>query len=128
MTKSTKALRERGQEDIRQISLEYEPKVNNRRFAIVYGLAKCAHKNKKLDFKKFTTELMRETELFIMNSKDFPRLLTKESGTAIICGIPFDDINGILKPLTKININVLKKDAPDILIQKLDEIITDAMV
>ena len=63
-----------------------------------------------------------------MNSKDFPRLLTKESGTAIICGIPFDDINGILKPLTKININVLKKDAPDILIQKLDEIITDAMV
>jgi len=123
MTKSTKALRERGQEDIRKISLIYEPRVKNRRFAIVYALAKCADKDLELDFSNFVTKLKIEKELFVIDDKKFEQVMSTESKIADICGIPFSYKNGKMKPLTKINIDVLKFGASSDLVKKIDSII-----
>ena len=71
MTKSIKSLRERGQNLTREHSLKYQTIVNNRRFAIVYELAKCSIANKKLDFKKLILELEKDPSNFIIDPKTF---------------------------------------------------------
>ena len=71
---------------------------------------------------------MRETALFVVDAKNFEKLIEKETEIAIVCGMPFDHANGILKPLTKINIDVFKGKAPNSLIQKLDQITAVAML
>ena len=123
MTKSTKALRERGQEIIRESSLFHEPRVKNRRFALVYALAKCATNDSELDFTKLITNMKSEKELFVIDDKKFELVMAAESKIATICGIPFNIKNGKMKPLTKINIDVLKLGASSDLVKKVDSII-----
>tara|TARA_Y100000310_G_C20688483_1_gene820670 strand:- start:2579 stop:3754 length:1176 start_codon:yes stop_codon:yes gene_type:complete len=124
MTKSTKALRERNQEAERSITLKYEPIINNRRFAIVYSLAKKSDKDENLNFKKLIVELEKYPHLFVVNKNEFEEVMEKELGIANICGIPFIREKGILKPLTKINLDVLKTGALGSLISTLDNIIS----
>lgn len=124
MTKSTKALRERNQEAERSITLKYEPVINNRRFAIVYSLAKESDNDTNLNLKKLIKELEKYPSLFVVDKNEFEEVMEKELGIANICGIPFIREKDILKPLTKINIEILKTGAPDSLITKLNEIIS----
>jgi len=123
MTKSTKALRERGQGQIRSLSLKYEPRIKNRRFALVYALAKCAENKKCLDFHKFITSLLKHPQLFVINDTKFENIMKIEANISVVCGLPFDFKNGKMKPLTKINISILKDGAPSTLIKVLDKII-----
>jgi len=123
MTKSTKALRERKQESERSLTLRYEHIINNRRFAIVYALAKKSNQNANLDLSKFFLELKKFPDLFVVNENEFEEVMEKELEIANICGIPFKRNETILNPITKIDIGILKIGAPDSLITTLDEII-----
>ena len=123
MTKSTKALRERNQESERSLTLKYEPIINNRRFAIVYVLAKKSNSNENLDFNKFVSELKKYPNLFVVSAEDFSDVMEKELEIAIICGMPYKRQKDILSPITKIDLEVLKVGAPDSLINTLDDII-----
>lgn len=122
MTKSTKALRERNQDTIRTQSLKFEEIIKNRRFAIVYLLALASDNNKNINFSKSINEMMKYPDLFIIDEKVFDKIMYIEADIAPVSGIPFTDKNGIYSPLTKININELKKGAPDSLIKTIDEI------
>lgn len=124
MTKSTKALRERGQENIRGLSMREENTVKNRRFAIVYGLALVSSNNNLLNYKKFVSHLSDHPDLFVINSNDFERVMQIEKEIAIVAGIPYSEKNEILKPLTRINLDYLKKDAPKEVMNVVEDIIT----
>lgn len=122
MTKSTRALRERGQQDIREASLQQETKVKNRRYAIVYCLALCAMRSTALNYDKFVEQLLKYPDLFVVNKNDFERVMQIEKDIAVISGIPFTDRDNILKPLNKINIEYLTKGAPREVIETIDSI------
>lgn len=122
MTKTTRALRERNQEAVRNLSLQYEEILKNRRFAIVYLLAKCAENNRKLDFEEAIQELKKYQELFVINNNEFRQIMYVELGIAPVSGIPFRSENGMLTPLTKLNFEKLCKGTPEKLIEVLDEI------
>lgn len=124
LTKNIRSLRERGQETIRNLSLLYESRVQNRRFAIVYALAKCADAGAKLDFNKFVDGLWQEPDFFVINSTNFNQIMSIESKIAILCGIPFDYKDGIMLPLTRININELSKGVPHDIYEKVNGIVS----
>jgi len=123
LTKSIRALRERGQESIRKFSLVYESCVKNRRFAITYALAKCAENKTTLDFNKFVESLRKHSKYFVINNTKFKQVMAAESKIAVLCGIPFDYQKGIMTPLTKINLKELSKGAPLEVIQKVNDVI-----
>lgn len=124
LTKSIRALRERGQESIRKVSLVYETRVKNRRFAITYALAKCAEDKINLDFNKFVEALRQEPDYFVIDEQKFKQVMTVESKVAFLCGIPFDYKKGVMTPLTKLNLEELSKGAPAEVIKKVNDIIT----
>ena len=122
MTKSTKALREHGQQNIRNISLQEENKVKNRRYAIVYCLALCSRENIGLNYDKFIDQLLKYPDLFVVSNNEFKPVMQIEKDIAVVSGIPFVEKGNILKPLTKISIENLTKDAPLEVIKIIDTI------
>lgn len=122
MTKSTKALRERGQESIRNISLKEETKVKNRRFAIVLSLALAADNQNKMSYPKFISELKKYPELFVVEHNDFERVMQIEMDIAIVAGIPFVRDGEFLMPLTRLKKEILIEDAPKDVIEKVIQI------
>lgn len=125
MTKSTKALRERGQSSIRLATMKAEEKIKNRRFAIVYALANASEKGKLLNYDDLLDALLRYPNLFIVDESGFKNIMNLEKDIAITAGIPFEDNNNQLKPLTLVKTSVLALDAPKELINVLDQILTE---
>lgn len=105
MTKSTKALRERGQSLIREGSLKYEKIVKQRRFAIVYVLSKLSMVGRGLDFEKLVDRMIDFKELFIIenNISEFRKIMEEEINIALVAGIPVEKIGNLYFPKTKIN-------------------------
>jgi len=124
MTKSTKALRERNQEEERRLTLKYEPIITNRRFALVYGLAKKSEINQKLNFEKYLKELKKYPNLFVVNAEDFERVMEIELDICSVCGIPYTRDKADLIPLTRLDLKELSTGAPLSLIKTLDQIIS----
>ena len=124
MTKSTKALRERNQEEERTITLKYEPIITNRRFALIYGLAKKSEGNQRLNIRDYLAELKKYSDLFVVNSSDFERVMEIELDICGVCGIPYNRDKFELTPLTLLDIKELSVGAPGSLIKILDQIIT----
>lgn len=122
MTKSTKALRERHQDDVRNLSLKYENIIKNRRFAIVYLLAKCSEKNKKLNFLETINQLRKFPKLFVINTTEFDKIMYVELDIAPVSGVPYDSDGEVLYPLTYVDMDTLCNGAPTPLIQILDDI------
>jgi len=112
MTKSTRALRERGQKQTRDISLKYEPRVQNRRYAVTYALGACAKNGKRLNFPAFIKKLKEYPDLFVIDKNQFYDIMKIEARIAIVAGIPYSVAGNILKPLTRINLKILKIGAP----------------
>ena len=126
MTKSTKALRERGQENIRKISLKYERIIKNRRFCIVFALAKCSDLGKKLNFNNLINVMRRYPSLFVIEEIDFHNIMLEELSIAFVTGIPYTlTSENLLKPLTKLNMNVLTEGAPNEIVETVNTIISD---
>lgn len=111
MTKSTKALRERGQSSIRDISLKYEEIVKKRRFTIVYILSKLSMEGKGLDFEKLIEKMFYFKEEFTVNEglSEFKRVMQEEIKIATVAGIPVKKRGKLYFPVTKINPCVLAR-------------------
>ncbi len=122
MTKSTKALRERGQAEIRINSMEIENIVNNRRFGIVYLLGLASENDKTINFEDIYNSMISHKDLFVINENGFKDALEIDMDIATISGIPFMRDGGDIKPLTKIDMTYLRKEAPYELVEKLDQI------
>lgn len=122
MTKSTKALRERNQEEQRSITLGVESIIKNRRFAISYLLALASEQDSGVSFDKMVSELASHEAFFIINKQQFAEVLNSELEISFIAGIPFIDRNRILFPLTKLNVTELSKGAPKEVIALLQDL------
>ena len=120
-TKLTGALRENGQKASREITMQFESTIKNRRLAIVYLLNKAyLHKN-KIDFKQLKTFLINKPEFFVINKGDFERVLQVELQFANNCGIPFIiHPNLIIEPVVSLNQTTICKNAPENVIEYLN--------
>ena len=112
MTKSTKALRERNQEEQRGVTLELEGIIKNRRFAISYLLALASEQNFGVHFDSLVTELASNAPLFVIDKQNLANVMHSELNIAFATGIPFYEKNRVLFPLTRLNIGELTFGAP----------------
>jgi hypothetical protein len=122
MTKSTKALRERNQEEQRGVTLELEAIIKNRRIAISYLLALASEQNSGVHFDKLVTELASYKPLFVIDKQNFANVMHSELEIAFATGIPFHEENRILFPLTRLNIGELTFGAPGEIIEILQNV------
>ena len=127
MTKSTKALRERNQEDQRGATLELEGIIKNRRFGICYLLALASEQNSGVNFDKLVTELAAFDPYFVVDKHNFNDVMRSELGIAFTTGIPFYEKNRVLIPLTRLNIDELVAGAPEEVITTLQKISNNVM-
>lgn len=108
LTKLTRALRENGQTLIREVTMRYENRIQNRRFAIVYLLNK-AYKNKSyVEVEKLQDFMLSHEKEFIISTENFNEVLLEELHIANVAGIPFNSIteSSNIKLYPKIGINL----------------------
>ena len=113
LTKNIGALRENNQQNIREITLKLEPKIQNRRLAVLYILNKAFRNKKDVQLQKLVDFLLTFKEYFVIEKENFYDVMCEEINIAFISGIPFL-INGKdnLKPLTGLNTEELTLNAP----------------
>jgi len=127
MTKSTKALRERNQEEQRGVTLELEGVIKNRRFAISYLLALASEQDSGVHFDKLVTELASHDPFFVISKQNFTKVMHSELEIAFATGIPFHEENRVLFPLTRLNVGELTSGAPGEIIKILQSVSTNIM-
>ena len=127
MTKSTKALRERNQEDQRGATLELEAIIKNRRFAISYLLALASEQDSGVYFDKLVAELASHESFFVIDKQNFAKVIRSELEIAYATGIPFREENRVLFPLTRLNVDELTAGAPGEIVAFLHSISTKVM-
>lgn len=127
MTKSTKALRERNQEEQRGTTLELEGVIKNRRFAICYLLALASEQDSGVGFDNLVAELASYEPFFVIDKQNFARVMHSELDIAFATGIPFSEQNRVLFPLTRLNIGELTSGAPGEVIAFLQSISKNVM-
>lgn len=127
LTKSTKALRERYQGPQRETTLRLEGKVQNRRFAVVYSLAKAAEIGKGINYERLIDRLQEEKE-FVINTAPFRQVMELEKEVAWLAGIPFREKGGILIPKTRIDMKIAKRGAPEKILSFLDSIMEEVIL
>jgi len=121
-TKLTGALRENGQKASREITMQFENTIKNRRLAIVYLFNKAFLKKKKIDFSKLVKHLIIKPEYFVIDKTDFERVLQIELQFANNCGIPYKiHKNLIIEPIVSVNEITICKNAPDEVIEYLNK-------
>jgi len=125
MTKSTKALRERNQEEQRGTTLALEGVVKNRRFAISYLLALASEQGVGVHFDRLLTGLASYESLFVIDKVNFAKVMRSELEVAFPTGIPFYEENRVLFPLTRLNVEELVLGAPEQVIGALQNIYKD---
>jgi hypothetical protein len=122
LTKNIGALRENNQKQIRELTMLLEPKIQNRRFAVLYLLAKAFVSKKNISLKSIVDFMLQFEELFVIEKQSFFDVMCEEIKIAFISGIPFKLLsNDSLKPLTGLNLLELKSNAPQELINTLDK-------
>lgn len=122
LTKSTKALRERNQDEIRNATLSVEPKIRNRRLAIILALSVCFKKNLQLNYATFINHLAKYEDFFVVNRKSFEEIMLDEIKISFVAGIPYRLAeNFMVVPLVGINENELLIDAPADVVKAINE-------
>ena len=127
MTKSTKALRERNQEDQRGATLELEAIIKNRRFAISYLFALASEQDSGVYFDKLVSELASHEPFFVIDKQNFAKVIHSELEIAYATGIPFREENRVLSPLTRLNVDELTSGAPGEIVAFLHGVSTNIM-
>ena len=112
MTKSTKALRERGQAGIRSATIGVESLVKNRRFAIVYVLASASVLGQSVSIAALIAQLGKYPKLFVVEKKDFRHVLLQELPIAHTAGVPYFQQGDCLTPLVVCSPDAVSKGAP----------------
>ena len=122
LTKTIGALRENNQKQIRELTMMLEPKIQNRRFAFLYLLAKAYDAKKNISLKLLVDFLLQFENLFVIEKESFLNVMCEEIKIAFISGIPFEFLNkDTLKPITGLNLDELKTNAPQEVINTLDK-------
>jgi hypothetical protein len=119
LIKNVKALREKGQEIIRNETMKVSSIIRNRRFAILYFMNKAFTNSSGLEFENLYKFMKNYEELFVIKQSDFKSILARELNICFSAGIPFEAMGKILKPLNGIDEKELLKNAPDDLIEVL---------
>ena len=127
MTKSTKALRERGQGDVRMMTLQVEERVKNRRFAIVYSIAVAAAQKKKLDLEAFLREMRTYPHLFVIDAGSFDRVMEQELKIAIASGVVFTVEARRITPLAMCDLVHLSIGVPEGVMVAVEAIIDKSL-
>lgn len=121
LTKNTGALRENNQEKIRSATLSLEPKIKNRRLAILLTLHKCYLKNKHLNLQKLIKYLLFFEDLFVVDIDSFENIMYEEINIGFVAGIPFEiDQDEQLRPMTGLDLSELLVGAPDNVISVIE--------
>lgn len=122
LTKNTGALRENNQAKIRELTLKVEPKIKNRRYAIIYALNMAFLAKTSLDFDSLINFLNDYPELFIVNQDSFEDIMYSELNIAFMVGTPFEVIeNNKLKPLVGVDMDEVNIGAPSSLINIMNK-------
>ena len=122
LTKNTGALRENNQAKIRELTLTVEPKIKNRRYAIIYALNKAYLEKTTLDFDTLIDFLNNYPDLFIVNQESFDDVMYSELNIAFMVGTPFSiGIDNELKPLVGVAMSEVNLGAPDVLINVMNK-------
>ena len=123
LTKNTGALRENNQEKVREITLKLEPKIKNRRLAILHALQNSYKTKQNLNLSKLISSMRNYPDMFVINPDSFEEIMYEEIYIGFVAGIPFKVVNEKLKPLCGINLNELNINAPLNVIKIIDRII-----
>ena len=119
LIKDVNALREKGQEQIRNETKKLVDKIRNRRFAIIYLLNESFKNSVELDFRKMIDFLERYPLFFVINERAFRKIMTQELSIAFAAGIPFTLNETKMHPLNGVNAAELTKGAPQELLEIL---------
>ena len=113
LTKNTGALRENNQQKIRSATLSLEPKIKNRRLAILLTLHRCYLINKCLNLQELIKYLLYFEDLFVVDKDSFEAIMYEEINIGFVAGIPFEiDEDEQLKPMTGLELSELLLGAP----------------
>ena len=123
LAKNTKSLRERGQEEVRGVTMQFEPIIKNRRLAVVYLLNKASHSNKQVDYKALCSLMKSYPETFVINESQYDAVMASELKVAFIAGLPYTINDNIVKPLSTLNEKTLLEDTPSELRATLNAIL-----
>jgi hypothetical protein len=113
MTKSTKALRERGQESVRSSTMVAETIVKNRRFAIIYTLAFAKSQDSEVSFSKMLESMQNRASQFFVEPANARHILQKDLAIAISGGVIFEQNGDRIIPITKTDLSKLLSSAPE---------------
>lgn len=108
LTKRTMALRENGQAAIREVTLKYEYRIQNRRFAILYLLNNSYEINKPLKYQTLYKLFTENPSFFVIEADNFDEVLKEELHIANVSGIPFkvENIKGDYFYTPKVGLNI----------------------
>lgn len=123
--KLVRSMRENGGEILRKATMECNDKILNRRFVFTFVLNKFSESNRNVDFDTLVAIMEHYRSYFFTPDNDVFSIMASESQIADLAGIPFEDNNGILTPLTTINEHVLCEDAPTSIIELAKKIATE---
>ena len=93
LTKLTRALRENNQQNIRKVTLEVEPKIKNRRLALLHSLNDAYKKNRLLNIKNLITKMRSFPDQFIVDDQNFEDIMFEEIKIGFDAGIPYSFID-----------------------------------
>lgn len=123
--KNVGSLRENNIETLRQLTMQYNDRILNRRFVFVYALNYCKENNKALNIHKLIEIMLQNADLFFIPGNHPFSTMESESAIADLVGIPFEITqDGSLLPLTKLDVSVLEEDAPDNIVKLTRQIVS----
>ena len=121
--KNVASLRENGGEELRLMTMKYNGNILSRRFVFVYVLNYFSRKNMKVSFELLVNEMIKYSKYFFIDVENAYEIMSTESEIADIAGIPFVVEDNMMIPLTIINEDVLKENAPVEIVSIANEII-----
>lgn len=119
LTKNVGALREHNQRAVRETTMLFEPKIKNRRLAVIIALQKSRDNNELLDPNRLIDYLLQYPELFVVNQSSFISTMMLELEIAFSVGLPYTIESGGLRPLVGVNLSELVKNAPESVLNSL---------
>lgn len=116
LTKQTAALRENNQALVREATMLYENRINNRRFAILFFLNRAYENRTKVKYSDIITFFQLYKDWFVISDRDLGEIVQNELDISSMAGIPFrvEEADGeqFLIPITGVNMKELSQGAP----------------
>jgi len=110
--KEVRSLRENNGEVLRNATMANISKILARRFVFVYVLNYFSKKNKEVFFPALMECMEDYSNYFFTPKNEHYSVMRSEIKIANLAGIPFDEHDNYMYPLTIINDDVLCEDAP----------------